>query len=415
MWINVMAPDFVARAREQFPALRRELNGQPIIYWDGPAGTQVPQRVADAVSDYLLHHNANTHGAFLTSRETDALMDDAHAAVADLLGASYSDLIAFGANMTSLTFALSRALARTWQAGDEIIISRLDHDANFTPWLLAAQDAGVKVHEIAVRTEDCTLDMDDLRSKLSSKTRLVAVGCASNAVGTINPVAEITRLAHDVGALVFLDAVHYAPHALIDVSDWGCDFLVCSAYKFFGPHVGVLYGKRLHMETLQPYKLRPAPESLPGRWMTGTQNFEGISGLVAAIEYLSQLAGVGGSRRDQLEAGYAKIVAYEQTLSAQLLAGLETIDAVDVYGIADPKRLRERLPTFSIRHQAASPSQLARHLAERGVFAWHGNYYALQLTETLGLEPQGFVRLGMVHYNTPDEVDRVLHILRELE
>ncbi|UUO07492.1 cysteine desulfurase-like protein [Blastopirellula sp. J2-11] len=410
-----MPPEFVARCREQFPALRREQNGQSIVYWDGPAGTQVPQSVADAVSDYLLHHNANTHGAFATSRETDALMDDAHAAVADLLGAGYSDLIAFGANMTSLTFALSRALARTWRPGDEIIVSGLDHDANVSPWVLAAQDAGVSVKQIAVRLDDCTLDIEDLRSKLSSKTKLVAVGCASNAVGTINPVAEITRLAHDAGALVFLDAVHYSPHALIDVTDWGCDFLACSAYKFFGPHVGILYGQRMRMETLRPYKLRPAPESLPGRWMTGTQNFEGIAGVVAAIEYLSQVAGVGGSRRDQLKGTYAKIVAYEQTLSAKLLAGLETIDAVTVYGITDPQRLEERLPTFSIRHQALPPKQLAKYLSDRGVFAWHGNYYALPLTEALGLEPEGAVRLGMVHYNTPDEIDRVLAILRELE
>ncbi|MCC9605843.1 cysteine desulfurase-like protein [Blastopirellula sp. JC732] len=410
-----MPPEFVARCREQFPALRRLMHGREIVYFDGPAGTQVPQSVADAVSDYLLRHNANTHGAFATSRETDALMDDAHAAVADLLGANYSDLIAFGANMTSLTFALSRALARTWEPGDEVIVSHLDHDANFSPWVLAAQDAGAIVKEIGVNVEDCTLDMDDFRSKLSSKTKLVAVGCASNAVGSINPVAEITRLAHEVGALVFLDAVHYSPHAPIDVSDWGCDFLACSAYKFFGPHVGILYGKRMLMETLRPYKLRPAPENLPGRWMTGTQNFEGIAGVVAAIEYISQIAGGSGTRRDQLQASYAKIVAYEQTLSAQMLNGLAAIPEVKVYGITDTKRLGERLPTFSIRHQALPPKRLAQYLGEQGVFAWHGNYYALPLTEVLGLEPEGAVRLGMVHYNTPDEVTRVLDLLRELK
>ncbi|TWT39256.1 cysteine desulfurase-like protein [Blastopirellula retiformator] len=409
-----MLPEFVSRSREQFPALRRQLNGQPIVYFDGPAGTQVPQSVGDAVSDYLLRHNANTHGAFATSRETDALMDDAHAAVADLLGANYSDLIAFGANMTSLTFALSRALARTWQPGDEVIVSRLDHDANFSPWVLAAQDAGALVKEIDINFDDCTLDIDDFRSKLSSKTKLVAVGCASNAVGSINPVAEITRLAHEVGALVFLDAVHYGPHALIDVTDWDCDFLACSAYKFFGPHVGILYGKRMLMETLRPYKLRPAPENLPGRWMTGTQNFEGIAGVVAAIEYLSQIAGGGGSRRDQLKAGFAKIVAYERSLSAHMLDGLAHNSDVKVYGITDSHRVGERLPTFSIRHKAMLPKQLAHYLGERGVFAWHGNYYALPLTEVLGLEPEGAVRLGMVHYNTPEEVDRVLALLREI-
>ncbi|PQO47519.1 cysteine desulfurase-like protein [Blastopirellula marina] len=410
-----MPPEFVARCREQFPALRRQWNGQQIVYFDGPAGTQVPQSVADAVSDYLLRHNANTHGAFATSRETDAMMDDAHAAVADLLGANYSDLIAFGANMTSLTFALSRSLAKTWQAGDEVLVSQLDHDANFSPWVLAAQDAGAVVKEIAVNVADCTLDMDDFRSKLSRKTKLVAVGCASNAVGSINPVAEITRLAHEVGALVFLDAVHYSPHALVDVADWGCDLLACSAYKFFGPHVGILYGKRLLMETLRPYKLRPAPENLPGRWMTGTQNFEGIAGVVAAIEYLAEISGERGTRREQLKASYAKIVAYEQTLTAKMIDGLTAIDDVTVYGITDLQRLDERLPTFSIRHKKLAPKELAACLAEQGVFVWHGNYYALPLTETLGLEPEGAVRIGMVHYNTPEEVDRVLDILRGLE
>jgi cysteine desulfurase family protein (TIGR01976 family) len=374
--------------------------------------------VIDSISDYLAHHNANYGGCFAASRESDAVIHAAHQAVADLLGVRDPETIAFGQNMTSLTFAISRSLARTWKPGDEVIVTRLDHDANVTPWVLAARDAGAVVRFVEIRPEDCTLDLDDLRSKLSERTRLVAVGCASNSVGTINPVGDICRWAHDAGAEVFLDAVHYAPHALVDVEEFGCDYLACSAYKFFGPHVGILWGRRERLEELPAYKVRPASDALPSKWMTGTQNHEGIAGVLAAIDYLADLGRAVAiddslSRRQALEHAYAAIGHYERTLIERLLAGLAEIPAVRIYGITDPARLSERLPTVSITHSGRTPADLAAYLDERGVFAWHGNYYALCLTEALGLEPHGMLRLGLVHYNTPDEVDRVLAILQE--
>ncbi len=414
-----LTSDLVERCRRQFPALSRRWNGQPVAYLDGPAGTQVPQQVIDAISHYLAHCNANHGGLFATSRESDALLDEAHRAVADLLGADDPETIIFGPNMTTLTFAFSRALARTWQPGDEVLVTRLDHDANVTPWVRAAEDAGATVRFVELRREDCTLDLDDLRSKLNSHTRLVAVGCASNSVGTINPVREICRWAHDAGAEVFLDAVHYAPHALVDVRDWGCDFLACSAYKFFGPHIGILWGRRERLETLPAYKVRPAPNTLPGKWMTGTQSHEGIAGVLAAVEYLRELGGaVAGddslSRRAALAQAYAAIGAYERTLARRLLAGLAEIKGVTIYGITAPNRIDERMPTVSITHARRTAAELAHDLGECGVFAWHGNYYALSLTETLGLEPQGMLRLGLVHYNTVEEVDRLLTALHDV-
>lgn len=414
-----LTSDLVERCRRQFPALSRRWNGQPVAYLDGPAGTQVPQQVIDAISHYLAHCNANHGGLFATSRESDALLDEAHRAVADLLGADDPETIVFGPNMTTLTFAFSRALARTWQPGDEVLVTRLDHDANVTPWVRAAEDAGATVRFVELRREDCTLDLDDLRSKLNSHTRLVAVGCASNSVGTINPVREICRWAHDAGAEVFLDAVHYAPHALVDVRDWGCDFLACSAYKFFGPHIGILWGRRERLETLPAYKVRPAPNTLPGKWMTGTQSHEGIAGVLAAVEYLRELGGaVAGddslSRRAALAQAYAAIGAYERTLARRLLAGLAEIEGVTIYGITAPNRIDERMPTVSITHARRTAAELAHDLGECGVFAWHGNYYALSLTETLGLEPQGMLRLGLVHYNTVEEVDRLLTALHDM-
>ena len=414
-----LTPDLVEHCRRQFPALARMYDGRPVAYLDGPAGTQVPQRVIDAVSDYLAHHNANQCGRFAASRETDAMMAAAHQAVADLLGAGDPDTIAFGPNMTSLAFALSRALAKTWKRGDEVLVTRLDHDANVTPWVRAAEDAGATVHFAEIRREDCTLDLDDLRTKLSERTRLVAVGCASNSVGTINPVREITRWAHDAGAEVFLDAVHYVPHALVDVQEFGCDYLACSAYKFFAPHVGILWGRRERLEELPAYKVRPASDSLPSKWMTGTQNHEGIAGVLAAVAYLTELGHAVSRddslpRREALKRAYAAIGEYETTLVARLLSGLAEIDGVTVYGIRDAGRFSERLPTVSLTHARRTPAELAEHLGERGIFAWHGNYYALCLTEALGLEPNGMLRLGLVHYNTPEDVDRVLTALREI-
>jgi cysteine desulfurase family protein (TIGR01976 family) len=321
--------------------------------------------------------------------------------------------------MTTLTFSLSRALARTWRAGDEILVTRLDHDANVTPWVLAARDAGAKVHHLAIHPQDCTLDLDDLRRLLSPRTRLVAVGAASNAVGTINPVAEICRLAHAVGADVFVDAVHAAPHLLPDVAAWDCDWLVASAYKFFGPHVGVLWGRTDRLAQLDAYKLRPVPDSLPGKWMTGTQNHECIAGALAAVDYLAALGREVGSRgpgrRPALSAAYTAIREYERHLAARLLGGLLQLSGVQIVGIADPARLAERVPTFGIRHARLKPAALAEWLADRGIFVWHGNFYALPLTEALGLEPVGLVRIGLLHYNTITEIDRLLSALSELE
>jgi len=408
----------VAQLRAQFPALSRAIEGQVPIYFDGPAGSQVPQCVADAVSTYLTTINANHGGVFATSRASDALLDEAHAALADFVGSDDPDSIAFGANMTTLTLALSRALGRTWRPGDEVIVTRLDHDANVTPWVLAARDAGARVLQVDIRAEDCTLDLADLEARLSSRTRLVAVGAASNAVGTINPIAEIARRAHAVGAPLFVDAVHYAPHRSIDVQDWDCDFLACSAYKFFGPHVGVLWGRRELLAELPAYKLRPASDELPGRWMTGTQNHEGIAGALAAVGYLADLgrsvATDAAHRRGALCAAFEAISAYETLLAGELLAGLKSIPEVKVWGITDESRLGQRVPTVAITHERLSPREVAEYLADRGIYVWHGNFYALPLTEALGLEPAGLVRIGLLHYNQRDEVRRLLAALEAL-
>jgi len=411
----------LADCRAQFPALSKMVAGRPAAFFDGPAGSQVPERVIDAVSHYFRTMNANHGGTFATSRESDAMLDEARRAVADLLGASDPDTVAFGANMTTLTFGLSRALAKTWKPGDEVIVTRLDHDANVTPWVLAARDAGATVHHVDIHQADCTLDLEDLRAKLSPRTRLLAVGCASNSVGTLNPVADICRWAQDVGALTFLDAVHYAPHALIDVAAWDCDFLACSAYKFFGPHVGVLWGKRDLLAELPAYKLRPVPNTIPDRWMTGTQNHECIAGVLAAVEYL---AGLGASseqvahtlpRREALVSAFARIEQYERLLLTQLLAGLAEIPAVRLWGITDQERFDERVPTVAITHSQRTATEIAEQLAEEGFFVWHGNYYALSLSEALGREPEGMVRIGLLHYNTAEEVDRLLDALRRLQ
>lgn len=403
--------------RGQFPALFREQNGRPVAYFDGPAGSQVPQRVAECVSRYLLTTNANRGAPFATSRESDELIDRAHQAVADFLGTDDPDTIAFGSNMTTLTFALSRALGRTWQAGDEVIVTQLDHDANVTPWKLAAGDAGATVREVSVRPEDCTLDLEDFRSKLSDKTRLVALGYASNATGTVNPVREMTAAAHRVGALVFVDAVHFAPHRLINVTTLDCDFLAVSAYKFFGPHVGIMYGKREHLESLAAYKLRPAPDSLPGKWMTGTQNHEGIAGATEAIGYLASLGGFEQTeitRREALAEAFSLIRKHEESLSLRLLSGLSDLPRFRVWGIAERDRLGERVPTVSLTHETKTPQELAESLAAQGLFCWPGNHYALPLTEAMGLEPGGTLRIGLLHYNTREEVDWLLAGLAEL-
>ncbi|NND98444.1 MAG: cysteine desulfurase-like protein [Pirellulaceae bacterium] len=430
----MLTDEIVVDLRKQFPALAKQVDGRPAIFFDGPAGTQVPQRVIDAISDYLVQCNANHHGTFATSIQSDALLHEAHLATADFLGCNDADEVCFGANMTTLTFALSRALAKTWNRGDEIVLSRLEHDANFTPWVLAARDSGVTVRYIDVDPSDCTLRLDQYADTINSRTRLVAVGCASNAVGTINPVKQICQWAHDAGALSFLDAVHYAPHDLIDVSHWGCDFLTCSAYKFFGPHVGILYGRRERLETLQPYKLRPAPDTIPGRWMTGTQNHECIAGTMAAIDYIADIGRMTNGqsldrrapdrrtldrraldRRTALSNAYESIRHYERRLLDRLLEALLTMESIKVWGITDPDARDQRLPTVSISHAKLTSVQFATQLAAHGIFAWHGNYYALPLTEQLGVEPDGMVRIGAVHYNTVEEIDRLLAAVASMD
>jgi len=404
----------LTQIRSQFPALARQVNGLPAVFFDGPAGSQVPRRVVDAIGDYLIHRNANHGGAFATSVENDSHLHEAQVAAADFVGCTDATEIVFGGNMTTLTFAFSRAIAAEWGPGDDIIVTDLDHDANVTPWVLAARDRGATVKRVRFRPSDCTLDLVDLAAKLSPRTRLVAVGVASNAVGTINPVRRIAEMAHAVGAEVFLDAVHFAPHGLIDVKAWDCDFLACSAYKFFGPHVGILWGRRKRLSRIVPYKVRPASDDCPDRWMTGTPNFEGIAGTRAAIDYLAEL-GDGATRREKLKSAFERIVAHERGLSAKLLATLAALPDVRVLGIADPARLDERVPTVSLVHARHSAKAVAEHLASRGVFVWHGNFYALALSESFGLEPQGMVRIGLLHYNTADEIDRLIDGLVELE
>ena len=401
--------------RSQFPALAPRNGSRSEIFFDGPGGTQVPSRVVDAVAAYLSGSNANIHGAFRTSRESDLVVEEAHRAAADLLGCSAQEVM-FGPNMTTLTFWLSRALACEFSPGDEIVVTRLDHDANQAPWKSLAEQ-GVRVLEVPFRQEDCTLDLDDLRSKLGARTKLVAIGYASNAVGTINDIAAITRDAHRAGARVFVDAVHYAPHGPIDVKALDCDFLACSAYKFFGPHQGLLFGKQEHFERLRAYKVRPANDGLPWRFETGTQNHECMAGTTAAIEYLAELgrhsSGDNGTTRraDVLEAMRA-ISLYECQLAARLIRGLLRIPGLDFYGIRDEARSEERAPTAAIRMRGLSPRQVAEALGDRGIFVWDGNFYALSVTEDLGLEDSGgLVRIGLAHYNTDEEIDILLAAL----
>lgn len=403
-------------ARPQFPALSRTWQGSRLIYFDGPAGTQVPRRVADAMHDYLLTKNANHGGVFVTSRESDALLSAAHTAFAEFLGTDDPGTICFGPNMTTMTLALSRALARTWRTGDEVIVTQMDHDANVHPWMLAARDVGAVVRVVPLRCEDCTLDLDTLQKYLSSRTRLVAVACASNAVGTINPVRQICQWAKQVGALTFLDAVHYVPHRLPEVTQWDCDFLVCSAYKFFGPHLGILWGRRELLEALPAYKVRPAPDTLPDKWMTGTQSHEAVVGALAALEYLADLGRrVSGCndlpRRQAWQAAYSSMAQHEADLTRSLLLQLADFPQFRVWGIQDLNRMDERVSTVAVTHKTKTSKELAEFLALHGICAWHGNYYALNLTTALGVEPHGMLRIGLVHYNIHEEIDRLANVL----
>lgn len=407
----------VSAIRRQFPALQEEFNGRKAVFFDNPGGTQVHESVIRAMVDYLTRCNANTHGSFETSRRSDAIIAEAHQAVADLLGCN-ADEVVFGNNMTSLTFQLSRSLAREFRPGDEIVLTRLDHDANVMPWALAAEERGATVQWVDIDLETGTLDMEDFRRKITPRTKLVAVGYASNALGTINDVATVVAWAREAGAYSFIDAVQYAPHGLIDVRALGCDFLACSAYKFFGPHAGHLYGKREHLSRLQAYRVRPAGEELPGKWETGTQNHEGMAGVTAAIDYLAGLGVAYGaahqdeSRREKLRAAWPVIQAYEEQLLSRLMNGLLSIPSIRVYGLTDRADWKRRVATVAVRKTGTTPEQLALALAAENIFAWNGNFYALSVSERMGVEQSGgFLRLGLAHYNTEYEIDRCLAVL----
>jgi cysteine desulfurase family protein (TIGR01976 family) len=407
----------LAWVRSQFPALAQSINGNPAVFMDGPGGTQVPQRVIDAIADYLAHNNANTGGAFQSSRNTDRMIAEARSAMSDFLNCD-ADEIVFGANMTTLTFGMSRAIGRELGPGDEIVLTLLDHDANFSPWK-ALEEKGVVIRTVAFNEKDCTLDMHDLKAKIGGRTRLVAVGYASNAVGTINDVAEVVRLAKQAGALSYIDAVHYAPHGSIDVRQLDCDFLACSTYKFFGPHMGVLYGKREHLKRLRPYKVRPNTNDIPNCWEWGTLNHECIAGIKACIDYWEELGRRAKpavtTRRAAILAAHEAIHAHEQQMTAKMLAGLQAIPGLKLYGIINPQQFDNRCATFVVRIEGHTPLELATKLGERGFFTWDGNYYAMNLTEQLKVEQVGgFLRIGLVHYNTMEEVERLLIALREI-
>ncbi len=399
--------------RALFPSLSQQVHGHAAVFLDGPGGTQVPLSVMQAMSGYLSRDNANTGGSFVTSQRTDLAVANARAETAHFLNARRVEEIVFGQNMTSLVFALSRALGRTWQAGDEIIVTSLDHDANISPWTLAARDAGVTVRTWEFRKEDCTLRVEDLEALLTERTVHVAFTHASNAVGTIPDVAGAIRRvrAKSPRATVFIDAVHYTPHNLVDVQALDCDFLGCSAYKFCGPHLGILYGKYEHLDRLEAYKVRPSYAKPPGKWETGTQSFESISGLRAALAYLASVGGEGVDVRDAMR----RIREYELGLNRAFLEGARDVSGLKVYGITDPARVEERTPTFGVTLQGWNAAPLAARLGERGFFVWDGHFYAVDVVDRLGLGSHGgLVRIGFAHYNTPEEVERVLGALADL-
>ena len=390
--------------RAQFPALARIYEGRPVAYFDGPGGTQVSTAVVDAMRDYLLHHNANTHWHFPTSLETDQRIAEARDALADLLGATPRE-IAFGQNMTTLTFHVGRALGRVWGTGDEIVVTELDHHANIAPWQALARERGVTLRMVRCDPARGVLDWNDFDRAVTPRTRLVAVGAASNALGTINDVARASRLAREVGALTFVDAVHYAPHALVDVNALGCDLLACSAYKFYGPHVGVLYGRADLLEALDVPKLEPAPDTAPERLETGTQNHEGIVGAAAAVNFLADLAGTAGSRRHRHERSFAALHARGHALVTRLYEGLEAIGGVTVYG---PPPDSPRTPTVAFVVRDRPSDEVARELVSRGVFVSNGDFYASTIVKRLGHADHGVVRAGCACYTSEAEVERLI-------
>jgi cysteine desulfurase family protein (TIGR01976 family) len=395
--------ELLSRIRSQFPALERVHNGHPVAYFDGPGGTQVPRAVVEAMSDYLLHHNANTHWAYPTSEETDRVIARAREALADFLNATPGE-IAFGQNMTTLTFHLSRALGRGWNEGDGIVVTDLDHRANVDPWLEVARDRGLRVRSVRVNVGEGRLDMDDLRDALAGGPRLLAIGAASNALGTISDVAEATRMAHEAGALVFVDAVHYAPHELVDVRAIDCDFLACSPYKFYGPHLGVLYGRRELLEKLDVPRLQPAPNTAPERMETGTLSHEAIAGAAAAVDFLASL-GTGSTRRERLTTAFARLHEHGESLLQRMWSGLEAIDGVTLHG---PRPGTPRTPTVSFTMRGRTSEEISRALAARGVFASNGDFYASTIVRLLGHEKDGLLRAGCACYTTEEEVGRLV-------
>lgn len=422
-----LGPAFdVSVVRRKFPALRQQVGGVRPVYFDNPGGTQVPNIVVEAMRRYLIETNSNLNGAFHTSELTDKIVTDARAAMADFLNAPSDREIVFGPNMTTLTFSMSRAIGRTLKAGDEIVVTRMDHDGNIAPWLLLARDHDLTVRWVNFDVETGLLDMRHFERQITDRTKLVACVYASNALGTINDVARVVEMAHAAGALAYIDAVQYVPHSPTDVQALDCDFLVCSAYKFFGPHVGVLYGKSEHLERLPAYKVRPASDEIPDRWETGTQNHEGLAGVAAAIEHLTwigerfgepfreKVKGYRGRRRT-LKLAMAAIKAHEQTLSQHLIAGLEMIRGVRICGITEPEHFDRRVPTVIFTVEGKTPRDVASELGKTGIYVWDGNYYALSVMESLGFEETGgMVRVGMAHYNTHREVDRFLSELERI-
>jgi cysteine desulfurase family protein (TIGR01976 family) len=400
----------VEQIRAHFPALKRREGGQPVAYFDGPGGTQTPRSVADAVSDYLLNHNANTHWAFPSSVETDAALLAARAALADWVGGSAQEIV-FGANMTTLTFHVGRALGHGWKAGDVLVVTELDHHANSDPWRVLARERGMEVRTIRMRPEDGRLDPEDVARKLTRGVKLLAVGAASNALGTINDVGALVEQAHAVGALTYVDGVHYAAHAMPDVQAWGTDFFACSAYKFYGPHVGVLWGKKALLESLDAPKLDPAYGFAPDLMETGTLNHEGIVGAGAAIDFLAGLAGGGGLRRERL--GQVSHALHERgsELIGMLWEGLARIRGVKLYG---PAPGTARTATLSFTLAGHDPQKIATTLAQQGVFVSHGDFYATTVARIYGREADGFVRAGCAAYTTAEEVGRLVEGVRAL-
>jgi cysteine desulfurase family protein (TIGR01976 family) len=406
-----------AQLRQQFPALMQNIAGQSPVFLDGPGGSQVPQSVLNAMTAYLGHYNSNLGGAFFSSDKTVELMANARQAAADLLNAPSAHNIVFGPNMTSLTFSFSRAISRDWQAGDEIIVTNADHFSNVSSWQQAAEDKGVKVNTALINEADCSLDMAHFESLLNRKTKLIAVTYASNTTGSINDIKRIIELAHEVGALVYVDAVHYAPHEFIDVQALDCDFLACSAYKFFGPHLGMVYGKKEHLDGFTPYKVEPAKDVAPGRWETGTQSFEALAGFVAAVDYIAAISELDDShsRREKLSVAFAKTKQHEMALSEYFLTRLVNYPQIKLFGIDDLDRLHERTPTFALTFEGLEPRQVSEFLGKQHICVWDGNFYAQGLCKQLNvLDKGGVVRIGCMHYNTVEELDKLFDLFDEL-